>query len=1630
MWRSYKNTILILKVLSVWLISPKLTAQSTADWIVDGQQYFAIKVLQSGIIRIPVDTLVRAGIPIGSFSARNIQVFYRGKEIPTYFRGEENENPEYLQFLGSKNDGWFDTGLYANPLKQANPFYSMFNDTATYFLTWNNNTNNLRYQLPTIEGSSILQTEGRRKSIYFSPDRFYYDEIGPFFNATEGWFSLPEITLGNTTTRTIPLDGKAPNGTIYVDITVCGVNNEPAPMGNNHHLRVSLGATQLLDTIFRGREIIKKRFAIDASMVSNFITLSFSSVNDLGVSSDRMAIASITADYPATFQISPANYYQFTLEPSNQNRRILFQGLSSQTPPIVYAPLPRWRFTPVYTAQGWQITIPPTENIVELHVSTAPTIISKTDIKRASMLMDRYPSDFIMITHPSLMGVCQPYAQYRNALLVNIETLYNRYAYGIWHHPLAIRYFLQDYIRGGYGTPTYLFLVGKGINQASLRTTPTLATQNLVPVAGMPPSDMMLTTRIVNYTDIPEIVVGRLGAINPSDVTYYLSKVIENEQRQPSLGSKNILLFGGGNNATEQTTFANYLRNYQNILTDTLLGGFATLFLKNSSAPMVTSQSDSVRSILEQGPLALTFFGHGWSGGFDQNIDEPVNFNNQGKNPLIIANSCYSGNIFNAGQTTISEKWVLIPQKGALAFLASTNLGYPSFLDRYTREFYRNLTQHYYGQSYGKAILEAVKTLMQTIPSNYTTSTCLEFLLHGDPAAKPVVGLKPDPALLQNSLSIQPGTISTAIDSFAVRVIVSNPGMAQNQPLTIYAEHKMPTGKTQEKSTIIPRVYYKDTIFIYFPIDRLNAPGINRITVTLDYLHQIDELNENNNTQTITFPIQSTEIYPVFPLPFSLRYNFPSKLKASTGNPFQPEEIYIFQLDTTPSFTSPATQTGYVRSMGGVIEWQPSNGNLGNKNYYWRVAINKTTPEQIEWQSSTFSVKNAQGGWIQEGKHHFESNSYQFIEIDYLGRWSFSISPKMIQCINYGSYVGLASNSIRFSIDNLSDYGACGGMASIVLVVVDSLTLQPWMSDRANYGQADYPVCPPRTRPNYYFTFPANETGRQNLRNFLQNNIPDGFYILAYSVGNAQFETWTNNDYAAFENLGASQIRTIPNNYPYIFFTRKGFPTQTVEVVGQHANDVISFQRELLSNFTFGRMTSTWIGPAKSWSKLTWRPNPDQITNTDSLWLNLYGKNKSGVDTLLGRWNYPDTVIDLAWANPLKHTHLQTEYYTYDAIQKTPVELKSWSIEFEPYAELAINPAAEFRFHAYEINEGDTLKLSLAFSNVSDLKSDSYEIRYSVQNTLGNTIAEITTQLDTLPAQTSKTQDIHFSTRNLSGNYKILVKANYPELKGQTIPENLYFNNLGVLPFKVKTDNTQPLLTVLFDGRHIMNKEIVSSHPTILIQLQDNNLYLPLNDTSAMEIWLTYPGSQNSQRIWLTNEIQANTMIWYPATLGQNTCKVIWQPTFTTDGIYELTVKGRDITGNTAGTTPYTIQFEVINKTTITRLLNYPNPFSTSTRFAFTLTGSKVPDDLRIQIYTVTGKCVREITLEELGPIRIGNNLTQFAWDGTDQFGDRLANGVYFYRVVTKIDGQTIEHRSSSIDKFFSKEFGKMYLMK
>jgi hypothetical protein len=239
-------------------------------------------------------------------------------------------------------------------------------------------------------------------------------------------------------------------------------------------------------------------------------------------------------------------------------------------------------------------------------------------------------------------------------------------------------------------------------------------------------------------------------------------------------------------------------------------------------------------------------------------------------------------------------------------------------------------------------------------------------------------------------------------------------------------------------------------------------------------------------------------------------------------------------------------------------------------------------------------------------------------------------------------------------------------------------------------------------------------------------------------------------------------------------------------------------------------------------------------------------------------------------------------------------------------------------------------------------------------------------------------------------------------------------------------------LDVTFDGVHILNRDIVSSMPQILIELKDDNAFLPLNDTALFKIRLRYPDGIIRQ-IRFDGDTLKFTPSSNPPGGNNNTAVINFKPLLRMDGEYELLITAKDRSDNASGATDFSVLFQVVNQSMITNLLNYPNPFTTSTAFVFTLTGSELPTYMRIQILTITGKIVKEISMAELGPLRIGNNITEYKWDGRDQYGQLLANGVYLYRVITDIKGKKIDKLNAgsyNTDQYFKAGYGKMYLMR
>ncbi|MES2620588.1 MAG: hypothetical protein V4615_07040, partial [Bacteroidota bacterium] len=401
------------------------------------------------------------------------------------------------------------------------------------------------------------------------------------------------------------------------------------------------------------------------------------------------------------------------------------------------------------------------------------------------------------------------------------------------------------------------------------------------------------------------------------------------------------------------------------------------------------------------------------------------------------------------------------------------------------------------------------------------------------------------------------------------------------------------------------------------------------------------------------------------------------------------------------------------------------------------------------------------------------------------------------------------------------------------------------------------------------------------------------------------------------------------------------------------------------------------------------------------------------------------------------YPYLKLRLRTRDDVARTPTQLKYWRVLYKKPPEAAINPAAHLYFKDTLVTVGRSLHLEIGLENITEVPMDSMLTKYVVRDA-ASANRSYYLRYDTLGGLDIMhlVFDFPVNAANYVGLNKIIIEANPDDDQ----IEQYHFNNIAELNFTATGDKINPLLDVTFDNQHIMNGDIVSAKPNILITLKDENQYLALNDQSLIDVYLKYPGQINPVKIDYDNSI----LTFYAADSANlsrsNKAHAEFKPVLTVDGKYELIVKDRDRSGNNSSTydgnynknapLDYQISFEVINKPMITNVLNYPNPFTTATKFVFTVTGSEVPDFLKIQIMTIKGTVVKEITKAELGDVHVGLNITEYTWDGRDQYGDLLANGVYFYNVSARLDDKRMDHKSQTYDKYFKKGFGKMVIIR
>jgi len=1663
------------------------------SWINYNQQYFKVKVWQEGIYRINRQTLLFAGIPVSSLDPRKIQMFRNGEEQYIYLEGESDgvfDTNDFIEFYGKQNDGSLDKPLYADSTKHANPNYSLFTDTAIYFITWNTTTNGRRLTVQNNTNfSSFSPANYFTKETYIEQVSGYnrgMDDKGIEYEESEGWSGV----FGNYSCAQHPLTISANTANIYtggpnIEITtaIAGVNNL------QHNINISFPGTNFFDVNFE-QQLNNYSFSVPPNTFTGANTsFLYDVTTPLNCTTpDYSSFYWLSIKYPHTYDLENASVFKMYVQDDSQGKTRMdisnFNGGSAA--PVMYDLTNHKRITVVSSGNIFQALV---DNDGQAQakvcfISSSSQIQNVNSVSGINYVSNNFgyfnnylqsqnikDSAFIIVSHKSLWSQALAYKAYRDittsgkVLLCDIEELYDQFAYGIQKHPLSIKNFSRFLLDAwtSVAPPQHLFLLGKSISPADFRHNPGLFAACLVPSYGVPTSDLLLTSGINGSLYEPLIPVGRIGAQNGTDVTNYLHKVEEYETAQngpPQEWMKEILHFGGGDNPAQQEQLANYLKIFESVLEDSLYGGNVTTYLKTSTNPIVINQSDTLQKKIDNGVSLMTFFGHASGSGFDQSTDEPTEYGNHGKYPVIIANSCFAGDI-HTSQQSVSEKFVLQPEKAAIAFIASVGQGVPPDLFAYSNAFFEHASRLSYGRSIGYLMRKAIETIQ--IPGSPNIQlVCNEMSLHGDPSLKLNNFSKPEYSITEPGISFTPSGITTDLDTFSIHINTRNLGRAIPDSFYVNVTRTFPDGTDSVYSIKRGHCYYNDELIVNVKTGGFNAAGINRFKIDVDIPDSIGEYeNYTNNSATTSLFITSNDIIPVYPSKFAIHPYNTVTLKATTANPLADVRTYKFEIDTvdmtvidsTPGMQrSPMYRFSIITDSGGVISWTPPNLTLIDSTvYFWRVANDSIhdDPVKFKWQESSFTYIAGKSGYSQSHFYQYKSDQYENIKYDTLNRrFTFVENNKTLRINTQG--LPLDFDEIGYYLnDAVVEYNGCQVTAAVMIAVLDSISLEPWSTCDNYFGQANQfiltngvcgtnsasgyiPGCN-RTRPENYFFFRYNDpTQIQAIQNFI-NQIPDGHYILAYSWFTYPYSTADPTFVNSFSNLGFT-MSSLQDDTPFALFMKKGFPATKQEIFGNSPGDAITLTQLLSSTWNRGNITTEVVGPTTRWESLHWNQVPAENPSNDIVHLNILGLNDitNNWDTLSTEILYSSTGKDtsLAWISASTYKYLKLQTFTQDDSLRSPAQMKYWRVYYDDVPECALNPNRSFYFYKDPLQEGDTIRVQMAVDNLGNLPMDSLHMKFYLYDNNRVRHDFPVAKMDSLRVGQYLIANLVIdSTLGLAGNNGLWVEANPFGTTHQL--EKYHFNNIAEVKFNVNRDLVNPILDVTFDGVHILDGDIVSGKPNIVIQLHDENKFLALNDTTNFKVYVKAPNSNTFQRVYFNSAVYAPTMRFTSAVLPKNSCKIDWNPELLTDGVYVFEVEATDASKNESGKYNYRISFEVVNRSTITEVLNYPNPFSTSTRFVFTLTGNEVPTYMKIQIMTISGKIVREIMQNELGNIHIGRNITDYAWDGKDEYGDQLANGLYLYRVITDIRGQSIEHRANEeLDKFFKKGWGKMYLMR
>ena len=200
-------------------------------------------------------------------------------------------------------------------------------------------------------------------------------------------------------------------------------------------------------------------------------------------------------------------------------------------------------------------------------------------------------------------------------------------------------------------------------------------------------------------------------------------------------------------------------------------------------------------------------------------------------------------------------------------------------------------------------------------------------------------------------------------------------------------------------------------------------------------------------------------------------------------------------------------------------------------------------------------------------------------------------------------------------------------------------------------------------------------------------------------------------------------------------------------------------------------------------------------------------------------------------------------------------------------------------------------------------------------------------------------------------------------------------------------DNQGPIVNLFMNDKKFVSGGTTNENPKIYAEISDVSGINTIGTGIGHDIVAVL--DENTSKPIILNDFYVSDLNTYKSG------KIRYPLNELPEGNHKLSLKVWDVQNNSSFS--YT-DFVVSNKAelALTHVLNYPNPFTTKTKFFIEHNQCCTSLKLSIQIYTISGKVVKSINQT------INNEGFRFDgidWDGKDEFGDKLARGVYIYKV-------------------------------